>query len=292
MPRRPKNGLVDSLDYDLGKFENVDRYKRASLSADHVSENVDRYKRANLSADHVREKRLEVLRDDGFDRPLRRPSKVLVKKIDIPAFEYKHLDPTSPGIRLIQLLAGGCWSRIKCTLEVNFVGSSRCKKYDAVSYVWGTGERTCPIDLNDAKFMVSPNVENILSRLRHEKEGRWLWIDLICINQEDEDEKADQVRQMKDIFSQAQTVIASLGPHEGYRGGDISLLGDSRQSKLQKALDLINSPQWRDWRDLLNKLLSEYQENCFLTLLEHPWFVYSHISLSSKPHANPSTGLG
>ena len=53
----------------------------------------------------------------------------------------------------------------------------------------------------------------MLLQLRHEKKDRLLWIDLICIDQGNIDEKAIQVERMKDIFGEAQTIIASLGPH-------------------------------------------------------------------------------
>ena len=63
--------------------------------------------------------------------------------------------------------------------------------------------------------MVSRVVEDILLRLRDENEDRLLWLDQMCINQDDPVEKSRQVERMKDIFGDARRVIVSLGPHGG-----------------------------------------------------------------------------
>ncbi|KAF8856327.1 HET-domain-containing protein, partial [Acephala macrosclerotiorum] len=50
-----------------------------------------------------------------------------------------------------------------------------------------------------------------LWHLRHENRTRVLWIDTLCINQEDEKEKNHQIRQMGRIFERAGVVVAWLG---------------------------------------------------------------------------------
>ena len=39
----------------------------------------------------------------------------------------------------------------------------------------------------------------------------WIWIDAICINQDNADEKAKQIRSMHDTFSKAEKVLVALG---------------------------------------------------------------------------------
>ncbi|CAH0054944.1 unnamed protein product [Clonostachys solani] len=104
-------------------------------------------------------------------------------------------------------------------------------QYEAISYAWG--DQTSPdhitlralpnaestvIDSNDgnateaeSSLSIGQNLGAVLRHLRHEADTRILWCDSICINQQDFDERAAQVRRMGEIFKHAQRVIAWLG---------------------------------------------------------------------------------
>jgi len=64
----------------------------------------------------------------------------------------------------------------------------------------------------DYKFQCRPNLTSALRCLRYPSLCRAFWIDAICINQEDDDEKGAQVRRMAQIFKHAYRVIVWLGP--------------------------------------------------------------------------------
>jgi hypothetical protein len=102
--------------------------------------------------------------------------------------------------------------------------------YCALSYHWGDGEfnntvfiqedaRSQPIrTFEDAvnakrpkKLKVKPNLYEVLKRLRDKKDIVSLWVDAICINQYDEDEKNEQVMKMALIYSKAYNVNIWLG---------------------------------------------------------------------------------
>ncbi|KAL5324670.1 hypothetical protein ACEPPN_009218 [Leptodophora sp. 'Broadleaf-Isolate-01'] len=51
----------------------------------------------------------------------------------------------------------------------------------------------------------------VLLRLRHESKSLILWTDAICINQDDEEEKPQQLMLMGKIYSQAKTVLCWIG---------------------------------------------------------------------------------
>ncbi|KAF8849562.1 hypothetical protein BDZ45DRAFT_560418, partial [Acephala macrosclerotiorum] len=97
-----------------------------------------------------------------------------------------------------------------CT--VYHVSLSDKPKYAALSYAWGSPERTKFISVDGRRIHITENLEMCLLHLRHEREGLVLWIDSICINQMDNIEKGKQVEQMGEIYSQAAVVIAWLGP--------------------------------------------------------------------------------
>lgn len=65
---------------------------------------------------------------------------------------------------------------------------------------------------------VSANLFDALSTLRRcvPTELRQIWIDAICIDQENTEERSSQVAQMNTIFSSAASVIAWLGPADRY----------------------------------------------------------------------------
>lgn len=118
-------------------------------------------------------------------------------------------------------------------------------EYEALSYVWGdntlgrviqitpfnienraTSRFPPPLDFQPAShhqsgltshsLPVTDNLDLALRRLRQATEERVSWIDAICMNQSNHDERACQVSIMGRIFKQATNVLGWLGrPAEG-----------------------------------------------------------------------------
>ncbi|KAF5518512.1 Heterokaryon incompatibility protein 6, OR allele [Colletotrichum aenigma] len=85
----------------------------------------------------------------------------------------------------------------------------------ALSYVWGPPTPVQHIVLNGHQFPVGPNLFQALLHLRPNeriRQGFKLWIDAICINQEDIAERSAQVGRMQDIYAAAWQVVIWLGP--------------------------------------------------------------------------------
>ena len=61
------------------------------------------------------------------------------------------------------------------------------------------------------KFRVRSNLWMALKHLRHSDATRTLWIDAICINQDDDSEKGTQVHRMADIYRLAHRVVVWMG---------------------------------------------------------------------------------
>jgi len=64
---------------------------------------------------------------------------------------------------------------------------------------------------NDLPFPVTANLYSALVALRSSTEVKELWADAICINQNDNKERNQQVRQMLDIYKGARSVVVWLG---------------------------------------------------------------------------------
>ncbi|KAH8659958.1 hypothetical protein BX600DRAFT_467000 [Xylariales sp. PMI_506] len=129
---------------------------------------------------------------------------------------YKNLDYSSTHIRLLRLLPsqvkfGQPWyecADIRCSLIVEKVDSAPA--YDALSYAWGDDDPTVPITINGEKTLVRPNLAYALAALRGTS-SRLLWIDALCINQDNVSERNHQVRLMGDIYRRASKVLVWLG---------------------------------------------------------------------------------
>jgi len=69
------------------------------------------------------------------------------------------------------------------------------------------------IRLADGVFEVQQNLHDALRHLGHHvrKRQSLFWVDAICINQEDVDERSSQVTKMKDIYERADRIFAWLG---------------------------------------------------------------------------------
>jgi len=76
------------------------------------------------------------------------------------------------------------------------------------------------ITLNGRQYLVSSTVRDILADLAFHDHPRLIWIDSICVDQNNDEEKAVQIPLMRPIYQQASVVHICLG-HAG--GADIAI---------------------------------------------------------------------
>ncbi|KAA8569811.1 hypothetical protein EYC84_002154 [Monilinia fructicola] len=86
-------------------------------------------------------------------------------------------------------------------------------KYEALSYAWGENNESdnVLIKLNGQPFAITPNLHSALLVLRDNPNPPSLWIDAICLDQNDPFEKDKQLRIMHLIYMNATRVIIWLG---------------------------------------------------------------------------------
>lgn len=78
--------------------------------------------------------------------------------------------------------------------------------YLGLSYTWGEPKPTAPIHINGAVVDIRQNLFEFLLEMQRQREDRWFWIDALCINQGDLDEKTAQVRMMGDVYKRVRDV--------------------------------------------------------------------------------------
>ncbi|KAF4951963.1 hypothetical protein FGADI_7079 [Fusarium gaditjirri] len=116
-------------------------------------------------------------------------------------------------IRLLSIEPGPSDEPLCCTLEELDLANPppRYCSFSALSYRWGDETPVFNILLNGYSILVR---ENLLQFLQHARDSGWyknLWIDALCINQEDNDEKVHQVGLMGTVYSLASNVLIWLG---------------------------------------------------------------------------------
>lgn len=112
-------------------------------------------------------------------------------------------------IRLLDLLPGQVDHLVRCTTRV--VSLNEHPDFETVSYVWGDRAAEEAIDVSGTQVAVTRNLHAGLLRLRRSRTIRTLWIDQICINQWDLEEKAAQVALMRDIYKQCTRCVTWMG---------------------------------------------------------------------------------
>ncbi|KAJ8106738.1 hypothetical protein OPT61_g9341 [Boeremia exigua] len=84
------------------------------------------------------------------------------------------------------------------------------QRFTALSYVWGSPDAPKSIFVDGTRFWVTQNLYDALKSLRRPYEASAFWIDAICINQNDLDEKRLQIGLMRRIYRQADEVLAYI----------------------------------------------------------------------------------
>ncbi|CAG7558745.1 unnamed protein product [Fusarium equiseti] len=116
----------------------------------------------------------------------------------------------------------------------------------ALSYVWGhpkpsDGEDCHFITVNGCPFKVTPNLYYALDQLRKSyrvRQGFKLWVDAVCIDQTNAEERGQQVARMRDIYQSAWQVVIWLGPSD--RTSELAFLALhwlSQESKEAKPME-------------------------------------------------------
>ena len=133
------------------------------------------------------------------------------------AYIYQPLNPLRRQIRLLRLAPGIFGQPVRGSLIIISLGKLRRRRWQqlrewhALSYVWGAPDRNEFIRVTRKKIHITKTLFRALQYLRCQRDEKYLWIDQICINQDDIKERSSQVQLMKEVYSSATSVLAWLG---------------------------------------------------------------------------------
>jgi hypothetical protein len=130
-------------------------------------------------------------------------------------YVYAVLPRESPSFRLLEYQGASIFPLHKnhnLEYKISIFPLTRAPEYTAISYTWGNANLNKCITIHDGTtqpvLAITTSAMECLLALK--KRNRYIWIDSICINQSDPDEKTEQVRLMRDIYSTAAEVVAVL----------------------------------------------------------------------------------
>jgi hypothetical protein len=194
---------------------------------------------------------------------------------------YKHpsLLKSHTWIRLMEILpAVDPSTRIQCRLFGTAL--EEAPPFAALSYVWGNmADGKAVIMVEGHAFHVSMSQYILLRSMRSRNEGLHpaIWIDALCINQQDSFERQAQVKIMGDVYAHAREVVVGLSNDDSSGDKGVHILADlaSYTSSLNcsnptgKALSLAR-------RKILAVDLAGDWEHV-LGIFQHPWWTRTWI---------------
>lgn len=132
-----------------------------------------------------------------------------VKSFPSAPFSYTSLSSASREIRLLHF--AGITKEGGLCLTMQSYALDEVPPFNAVSYCWGDGAATSEAICNGKPLTVTLSLDYALKRILSWKRNVALWADGICINQNDMQERASQVKLMGDIYSAAEATLAYIG---------------------------------------------------------------------------------
>lgn len=216
-------------------------------------------------------------------------------------FQYRALFPEDRAIRLIRIepldgdgLGAGPPGQALVRCRLQHASLDERVSYTALSYTWGDPNTTREILLDGRRVPVTRNLESALRQIAIECRDSngptpLLWVDAVCIDQQNEAERTQQVSQMDTIFGKASQTVVWLGS----ASEDSKLAMDTLHGLNRAAVWITSSfsswsqfpfgegasnPLVRHIESVLNQILValRHSDSAMLSaigsLFERPWF--------------------
>ncbi|KAL8981105.1 MAG: hypothetical protein Q9177_005679 [Variospora cf. flavescens] len=188
---------------------------------------------------------------------------------------------------------------IKCELLQEYL--FHAPKYEALSYTWGSTIQDCPVEIHFIPFAsgnpdkrpvanteivyVTKHLHAALLELQQPAVPRLVWIDQLCIDQANLQERNEQVSIMADIYRRAERTVVWLG--------ETMMLDDDRRA-IANATERMNfRPIEREWselrdQDIIKDLigfktegesseLGQRRRQVLADALNRPWFTRAWV---------------
>ncbi|KAF2745792.1 hypothetical protein M011DRAFT_380009, partial [Sporormia fimetaria CBS 119925] len=126
-------------------------------------------------------------------------------------FQYQSLTEGTKQIRLLIVRPGEFTDPLECDIVHEDIGQESFKAYETISYCWGTETQRNTTTINGSTVSVPVSSARAIRRVRLVDRPRTIWIDAVCINQDNIRERGQQVAFMDDIYSNGTCNLIYLG---------------------------------------------------------------------------------
>ncbi|KAM5354574.1 hypothetical protein ACJ41O_001221 [Fusarium nematophilum] len=194
--------------------------------------------------------------------------------------QYAPFDLERAGFRLLRLQAGTQGS-VECHLFQAYLDEPEdIMPYEALSYAWGDKGHREAVIVDDHVIFITRSLYDALQYLRMPSEDRILWIDALCIDQNNIIERGHQVGHMSGIYGKAERAIIWLGPVNKEASLLLSAVNKIKNRVTRTAYEncLLDKKNWREsWPELENgSILGRDRHGVLLiglrSLMTKQWF--------------------
>jgi hypothetical protein len=157
---------------------------------------------------------------------------------------YALLDTKLQEIRLFEIAPGNQKDDLVISVRIKRLPRKR-PKFIALPYAWGRGICLRKAVVHSQSMTIGQNFDDALRQLRKSMSDHMFWIDALCINQQDIEERIQQIQIMGKIYSSADQVLIWLGPERKNYKYAIDMIKQRRISvPVDDALHLMRVTTW------------------------------------------------
>jgi hypothetical protein len=168
-------------------------------------------------------------------------------------YQWRPLDKARQEIRVLDLRPGTGDAPLSGQLRHVFLDESKKPHYETISYAWGDTDLVDNISVdgkNSNDIRLSASAGSALRCMRLPARTRTLWIDCICIDQDNSQEKGHQVALMADVFQNSRRTLAHLGDDKD----------DTAEQAFSGRSDLLRFTKVKAYQERVRRYLWERRE--------------------------------
>lgn len=191
---------------------------------------------------------------------------------------YSPLDRALHDVRILVLKAGQLHMPLKCFLLQLPLAKAEETGFETVSYCWGDPNDQAVIDVEGLPLRVPVSAKDALQHFRCPDKDRLLWMDSICLNQADLEERSHEVARMHLIYSRGRGNLIWLGLDDGDAVAAVNAMHTIFDEVLltpdirEAFIALIKNPSCKPPNFPDHVVRCEEVAVPFLELFTRPWF--------------------
>lgn len=152
--------------------------------------------------------------------------------------------------------------------------------YHCLSYTWGSEEANCPILLGHQTYHIRKNLDSFLRAVRTPVNKVVIWVDAICIDQNNITERNRQLSRMLEIYQSSDCVVSWIGEADATSDMALDLIEEL------KYCPAIREKENGEW-DVKNPAAFPRQLAALYRLLLRPYFrrvwIIQELAVASLP---------